>query len=241
MAGPVLDLDTIAGRLQAVCVMVNCCESGPGCWWHLRSRVWAAGASCTLPSCSKACTVWLLLRVEARLAVTCKAGCELLVQICWCRADTVPMPPYWCADRVMCLMVNRLPPLDQRQLLWQPMSRGRHTTVMLVPTGARKEIQRFKEFAKENGTDHAAIQAAYKAAAAAAKEQAELRRQPFLVHSVEGSTLSGGTLYVDTTPLGYRRRISTEQVQGWAAGTRHGSRVAHLHSHGAAAHAVGLA
>jgi hypothetical protein len=83
--------------------------------------------------------------------------------------------------------------------------------VTLLPTGALKAIRRFKAYERQYGVTQEVLKAAYQASEAAAKEQRDAGRQPYLITATELKFSRDG-YEVRTTPLGYKREIVTELV-----------------------------
>lgn len=114
----------------------------------------------------------------------------------------------------MVATARALPAIIDRMPLWKEFHRGQHTTVTLTPAGAIKMMERFKSFSKVTGVTQQSIEAAYKAAAEAARQQRDRRQKPFLVSAAAngGPVFSRNGLTVRTVPLGYYKHIETEAV-----------------------------
>lgn len=110
----------------------------------------------------------------------------------------------------MAMMSECLPPKEMRVTLWKVVERG-PGTVMLTPSGASKAISKFKNHARATGASEAVLKGAYRAASQAAAKQQQEGKQPFLVYASSGPSF-GRRYTVCTTPLGYHRTVSTEQV-----------------------------
>jgi len=113
--------------------------------------------------------------------------------------------------RLQSYMASILPCAEQRQQLWRKVERG-FIDVTLNPTGALKEIQRFKAFAKAASNSEQILRDAYEAAASAAAKQKQEGLGVALVTAALGPEVRRDYYMVQTTPLGYNSRPATEQV-----------------------------
>lgn len=199
-AGTVHDLDTVAGRLTALCAVIQCCE-------YIVSLNQLGLRGCGV---SWGCKLLPMLQL---VPVPCSANLfsSNLCCCCCCYAVAAAVAAI-AADRLMVAMWRSLPDLPGRKPLWSEIERG-GASITLTPAGAVKKIERFKPFAQPHGMTQASLKDAYKAAAAAAQQQHNQGLKPFLVSAAKGPKFTGDRFEVSTTPLGYNRHITTEAVR----------------------------
>jgi hypothetical protein len=113
--------------------------------------------------------------------------------------------------RLLARMASQLPSATCRMPLFKKVVRGQ-AEIMIRTTGALKAIRRYHEFASAVGSSLEVLQTAY-CASNLAREGLHDRSKPFMITAVAGPTLSaGGTLRIDTGPLGYSEAAVTEAV-----------------------------
>jgi hypothetical protein len=113
--------------------------------------------------------------------------------------------------RLLAHMASQLPSATCRMPLFKNVVRGQ-VEIMISTTGALKAIRGYLEFAAAVGSSLEVLEAAYRASDLARKGLGD-KTKPFMITAAKGPKLSaGGTLRVDTSPLGYSEAAVTEAV-----------------------------
>eukprot|EP00611_Tribonema_gayanum_P007435 TRINITY_DN167_c0_g3_i5.p1 TRINITY_DN167_c0_g3~~TRINITY_DN167_c0_g3_i5.p1 ORF type:complete len:602 (-),score=106.67 TRINITY_DN167_c0_g3_i5:107-1912(-) len=159
---------------------------------------------------------FLLVSAEGKVVLLLRLDLETKAG----RIDMICVLIQW--HRLLRLIVNALPSLQNRTQLWTPVTRNL-IVVTLNFRGAHKTINDFKTFCKKAQNSFGVLQAAYKAAGRAAAQQTASGLQPFLVCADArggGPTLTNRSMQysVQTMPLGYDSTPSTEaEIKGVAS------------------------